>query len=133
MHSPPNQLVNLGYNHIAIEVADVERSVHFYRDILGLRSILRPPFDFPGAWFDFGNKIELHLIGGEPIRSKSSTRSNHFAIEVTNLDAWHSWLMSHQVPIIGRKVRPDGVPQLYACDPDGYIVELTDLSSLPKA
>jgi glyoxylase I family protein len=34
---------------IPIPVADLERSKTFYREVLGLKEIERPPFDFPGA------------------------------------------------------------------------------------
>ena len=49
-------------NHTAIPVADLERSRRFYQQVLGLRPIPRPPFDFPGAWFALGDGPELHLI-----------------------------------------------------------------------
>jgi catechol 2,3-dioxygenase-like lactoylglutathione lyase family enzyme len=44
----------LQLNHVAIHVADVERSVHFYRDVLQLEPLPRPAFKFPGAWFRLG-------------------------------------------------------------------------------
>ena len=50
-------------NHVAIHVADVERSVAFYRDVLRLEPIPRPAFTFPGAWFRLGVDQELHMIG----------------------------------------------------------------------
>jgi len=36
-------------NHVALFVADVSRSSHFYGKLLGLPLIERPAFDFPGA------------------------------------------------------------------------------------
>ena len=54
----------LELNHIALHVADLERSVAFYREVLRLVPIPRPAFDFPGAWFQLGAVQELHLIGG---------------------------------------------------------------------
>ena len=47
-------------NHVAIHVADVERSLVFYRDVLRLEPIPRPAFTFPGAWFQLGIDQELH-------------------------------------------------------------------------
>ncbi len=130
MEFKADALTKIGFNHIALEVLNVERSVQFYRTILGLRPMNRPAFDFPGAWFELGNTIELHLIGGKPLDTKLNTRSNHFAIEVQQLDAWQAWLEQNQVPCLGRKIRPDGALQLYITDPDGYVIELCDLSKI---
>jgi lactoylglutathione lyase len=53
----------LQLNHVALHVADIERSAAFYRDVLKLEPIPRPAFTFPGAWFRLGGDQELHLIG----------------------------------------------------------------------
>ena len=50
-------------NHIAIFVSDLERSSKFYSEIIGLKKIPRPAFDFPGEWFKIGAVQQLHLIG----------------------------------------------------------------------
>ena len=50
-------------NHVALHVADVDKSCAFYRDVLQLEPMPRPNFDFPGAWFRLGADQELHLIG----------------------------------------------------------------------
>ena len=41
-------------NHVALHVANVEKSKDFYINTLKLESIERPAFDFPGAWFRLG-------------------------------------------------------------------------------
>ena len=51
-------------HHVSLPVGDLERSRRFYREVLGLAEIARPPFPFPSAWFRLGDR-ELHLIGGE--------------------------------------------------------------------
>src|SRR5689334_18735483 len=38
-------------HHVSLTVTDLERSRRFYSEILSLREITRPPFNFPGAWF----------------------------------------------------------------------------------
>lgn len=35
-------------HHVSLGVTDLERSRQFYREILGLEEIARPPFNFPG-------------------------------------------------------------------------------------
>ena len=114
-------------NHVAIHVADVERSAAFYRDVLGLQPIPRPAFTFPGAWFQLGIDQELHLIGERKCEVISHNRGNHFALLVDDFDAWENYLTERQVNFAPRRLRPDGALQLYVIDPDGYYVELCTL------
>ena len=117
----------LQLNHVALHVADVERSVAFYRDVLRLTPIPRPAFSFPGAWFQLGVDQELHLIGERTREVISHNRGNHFALLVDDFDAWERYLIEQKVNMAPRRTRPDGALQLYAIDPDGHYVELCTL------
>ena len=125
-------------DHAALLVRDVERSRHFYGQVLGLEEIPRPSnFNFPGAWFLKG-RAEIHLIGeAEPGRvdhlyagtytpdELSRGYDTHLAFEVDDLEEAQRYLKAHDVTIVGGpRPRGDGVMQLYIRDPDGYIVEL---------
>jgi lactoylglutathione lyase len=111
-------------NHVALHVADVDRSAAFYRDVLRLEQIPRPAFSFPGAWFRLGIDQDLHLIGGLDREVDSHNRGNHFALLVDDFDAWEKYLAENHVRFAPRRVRPDGALQLYVIDPDGHYVEL---------
>ncbi len=123
-------------DHIALLVKDVERSCHFYGQVLGMAQIPRPStFNFPGAWFSKAN-FQVHLIGeaeaGRVAKVHPGYRSDeiergygsHVAFEVDDLAAAIQHLQAHDVQILGGpRPRGDGVQQMYVCDPDGYIVE----------
>lgn len=111
-------------NHVAIYVADVEKSIKFYTEILGLKELPRPAFDFPGAWFQLGMEQELHLIGIRTEPVVSGSRSNHFALEVVDLHAWEDHLIQKNATYRPPKPRPDGILQIFLQDPDGYWIEL---------
>jgi len=127
-------------DHTALLVSDVERSRHFYGQLLGLEEVARPAsFDFPGAWFRMGN-TEIHLIGNaesgqvEQVRQSNHRAEElarghhtHFALEVDDhdLDETVRYLQARDIAIVGGpRPRGDGVMQLYIRDPDNYIVEL---------
>jgi len=114
----------LELNHVALHVADVEKSCEFYRDVLKLERMSRPAFTFPGAWFRLGVNQELHLIGerGEPVAS--SNRGNHFALQVGELDSWEQHFQKLGTDFRPRKSRPDGAWQVFLRDPDGHVIEL---------
>jgi lactoylglutathione lyase len=114
-------------NHVALHVADLERSIAFYRDVLLLQPIPRPAFTFPGAWFQLGVDQELHLIGERKQDVVSHNRGNHFALLVDDFDAWERYLTERQVNFAPRRTRPDGALQLYVIDPDGHYIELCTL------
>ena len=82
----------LQLDHVALHVADVDASCRFYRDVLQLKSLPRPAFDFPGAWFRLGSQQELHLIGDRTEAVHSHNRGNHFALMVDDIDAWEAHL-----------------------------------------
>ncbi|HJX30081.1 MAG TPA: VOC family protein [Thermoanaerobaculia bacterium] len=52
-------------HHVSLPVGDLERSRRFYREVLGLEEIARPPFPFPGAWFRLGDR-ELQTAHRKP-------------------------------------------------------------------
>ena len=111
-------------NHVMIRVADLEASIRFYRDVLGLRSIPRPAFDFPGAWFALGNQ-ELHLIGDPGRPAPPNGNAHHFALRIDDTHAARAELERRGwSKFRGPAPRPDGALQLFITDPDGYLIEL---------
>jgi catechol 2,3-dioxygenase-like lactoylglutathione lyase family enzyme len=36
--------------HVAIKTNDLDATVRFYTDVLGLHAVSRPDFGYPGAW-----------------------------------------------------------------------------------
>lgn len=110
-------------NHIALHVADLKASLEFYGGALGLATIPRPAFDFPGEWYQLGESQELHLIAGRVDAPNSGTRGNHFAIGVESIEEAEAFLTERGLSHTPRQTRPDGAFQIYVEDPDGYWIE----------
>ena len=112
-------------NHVAVHVADVPARCEFYETVLQLKSLPRPNFDFPGAWFQLGEVQELHLIGRrEEAVTVAGSRSNHYALLVDDMDEWEDHLKSLNVVYEPRRTRPDGAHQIFLRDPDGHAIEM---------
>jgi glyoxylase I family protein len=123
-------------HHVSLPVGDLDRSRRFYREVLGLREIERPPFDFPGAWFEFGDD-QLHLIVGERSTFRANkgldSRDIHFALRVRSfretLDLLESkgYRTDADDDFARMKVSPHataGFPQIYILDPDRNVIEI---------
>ena len=117
----------LDLNHVALHVQDVAVSCQFYEHVLNLPVLDRPAFNFPGAWFRLGSTQELHLIGERQALVHNHAQGNHFALRVASVPEAAGELLRKNVAFNGPMQRPDGKWQLFLQDPDGYIIELTEL------
>ena len=111
-------------NHFTILTDDVEGTVRFYGDLLGLEPGPRPNLAFPGAWL-YGNGAPiLHVIGG---RQKSELRAgviDHMAFTGRDLAATLAALKSRGIEHECRRQVGSGTWQVFLHDPNGAKVEL---------
>jgi len=111
------------YNHVGIVVRDLEKGKWFYGEVLGLETIPRPPFNFPGHWYQVGPRCQLHLM---VYRETIPDTMRHIALEVVNFEETVQDLRGKRIDIIeGPDKRPDGSDYLFCKDPDGNRVEIT--------
>jgi catechol 2,3-dioxygenase-like lactoylglutathione lyase family enzyme len=124
-------------HHVLVATRDLDRSRHFYRDVLELREIARPAFSFAGAWFQFGGGQHLHLVVHEDATTRANqvldTKDIHFALGMTSYRKTVLWLQSKgyrdDLPdgdLQKMVLRPDSIvgrPQIYIMDPDYNIIE----------
>jgi catechol 2,3-dioxygenase-like lactoylglutathione lyase family enzyme len=136
MSSPPS-LPPIGVksiDHVTLVVKDLARSAAFYVDLLGMRQVERPGFNFPGLWFQAG-ATQIHLIlqheGSGPAGLPAfpppigAGRVFHFAFEVPDCRSAIERLKAAGVHVRGGpSLRPDGYVQTWCHDPDGHVVEL---------
>lgn len=120
--------INPIFDHYSIVVSDIDKSLWFYEEFLQLALLPRPEFNFKGAWLRIGSAHALHLIEDSTyiLPILGGTRQLHFAFRVDHLLEWRSRSIQYGIPLIKDiKCRPDGIPQLFISDPDGYVIELT--------
>src|ERR1700731_684773 len=70
-----------GVHHVAICVADAQKGLAFYRDVLGMTQLARPDLG-RGYWLDAGGQ-QVHLMESDT----QPCGANHFAIRVDDIDA----------------------------------------------
>ena len=81
----------LALHHASLLIADTDRSLAFYRDLLGLAvSADRPDLGFPGAWLEVAEGQQIHLLeldNPDPVdgRAEHGGRDRHVALLVEEL------------------------------------------------
>ena len=107
-------------HHVSINVVDVDDAVAFYRDVLELPVLERPPFDFAGAWFGLGEQ-QLHLI---EVSDFTAPVGQHFAVQVADIDATITVLGGRGVRVSQVSEIPGVCRQAFFADPTGNSIEL---------
>ena len=110
-------------SHIILRVTDMDRSVAFYRDAVGLEVITVSGLF---AFFSAGS-IRLALNIGEPPNPSTATE---IVIEVDDVLATFRDMSAREVPfeVEPRAVTADGSKELHAAhfhDPDGHLWSIT--------
>ena len=124
-----------GIHHITLLVKDLERSVAFYRNVLGMRLVKQTVND--------DDKSARHVIFGDAEGRPGTLvtcleyadldegkvgrgSTHHFALSVESVEelaAWKGYLDGKGIPTTDVLDRED-FKSLYLRDPDGHIVEI---------
>jgi catechol 2,3-dioxygenase-like lactoylglutathione lyase family enzyme len=138
-----------GLNHVGLTVSDLERSIAFYRDTVGMKFGMRTQIQ--GEWFDVlthnrGAEIDvaylslgdfsLQLVqylaaGGDALPLAHHRIGNpHLCIEVEDVDAKRRSVLDQggfgATPIVD--IMGSGIRSFYVADPDGVPVEFLQLA-----
>ena len=140
----------LNIRHTGIVVRDLESSLDFYRDLLGLSvwkrekeegAFIENVVNIPGVCLEWvklkapgGSLVELLQYhshpDSQPLEDQASNRlgCSHIALTVDNLDLIYQQLCEHGSHCKSSpQISPDGkVKMLYCHDPDGTILELVE-------
>ena len=135
--SEPKRMQLTGLHHLTAICRDVDRTIAFYRDLLGL-GILHDGVsdDDPGTrhvWFGTGPGLLISFLHypqmPEGVVGIGST--HHFALAVESadeLEAWRDYLRGHGVQATDVLDRGGAFRSVYVRDPDGHIVEIATRS-----
>jgi catechol 2,3-dioxygenase-like lactoylglutathione lyase family enzyme len=123
-----------GIGHTAYFVENMEASLHFYCEVLGLKKAFEFPRDDGSPWIIYiqvcpGQFIEL-FYGGENKNTQppKSIGYHHLCLEVTDIHAVANHLKGHGVKLDTEpRQGKDTNGQCWACDPDGNRIEFMQI------
>ena len=127
----------LGFEHVGMTSGDLDRTIAFYCDLLGLRLVLRKPSgQGEVAFLDAGGgMLEIFAQPGQTIERARDVLPHeagmrHLTFAFDDVDAIFATLEASGAPIVERP-RPAHHTEMIARvafvrDPDGIIVELIE-------
>jgi glyoxylase I family protein len=107
-----------GIHHITLLCADVERSLAFYRNLLGMRLVKQTVNE--------DDRRARHFFFGDEEGTVGRGSTHHFALAVESeaeLAAWRDYLVSRGISVTDVLDRTL-FKSIYLRDPDGHIVEI---------
>jgi catechol 2,3-dioxygenase-like lactoylglutathione lyase family enzyme len=117
----------IGHAHTCFTVSDLEESLTFYRDKLGLAEA----FDFKresgeryGVYLHLGGRNFIELFEGELQESAEGQSFRHICLEVDDIDGTVADLEAKDVEVSAPKLGRDQSWQAWITDPDGNRIEL---------
>ena len=113
-----------GMNHFTILTDDVDGTLDFYDELLGLTAGPRPNFDFPGAWLYAGGAPILHVIGGRPKSELKPGVIDHMAFTGRDLSGTLAKLKARGIEHTCRRQVGSGTWQVFLHDLNGAKVEI---------
>jgi catechol 2,3-dioxygenase-like lactoylglutathione lyase family enzyme len=124
-----------GFNHVSVVAHDLERSVRFYAEVLGMEKIPTYTFAFPVQYLRLGD-LQLHLFQ----RDADAPVYAHIAVDVDDFEG--AYERARDLAILDAESfnsdiyeLPDGSVQMYVRDPAGNLVEFDwpDVGTLDRS
>ncbi|KAK9843531.1 hypothetical protein WJX81_007638 [Elliptochloris bilobata] len=126
-------LVIHGVHHVGLLIADLERSLKFYRDVLGLEvNSCRPNNKLPyrGTWLQIGHD-QIHLMelpNPDPTdveqRPQHGGRDRHFCVGVESVAPLAARLEAAGIPFTRSM---SGRAAIFFRDPDANVLEVAEV------
>jgi catechol 2,3-dioxygenase-like lactoylglutathione lyase family enzyme len=108
--------------HICIHTNNLDETVHFYTEVLGLEKgfeFVRDGAPF-GYYIKLGERTFIEVFQGDP---GVVGNINHMAIEVEDMDGLIARIKDHGLEIGEKKLGADHAWQVWMTDPNGIRIE----------
>ena len=137
----------LHLQHFLIQPKDLDETVTWWCDVLGLEEGPHPDFGFPVKWLYIGSTDVVHMTPGGSRTSEArknylgqqstavhgSGVVDHIAFRCTELEKMREHLRSMSIEFQERRIDGNPLYQLFLLDPNGVKVELNfDISEVSQ-
>jgi len=102
----------------------IEKTMEFYRDILGIVPGFRPAFNLQGYWLYSGENPIIHLTAKEDREQNGDRFFHHIALRYNNCDEVINRLSRSGIEYRKLEANSVGEIQVTVIDPAGNLIEL---------
>jgi catechol 2,3-dioxygenase-like lactoylglutathione lyase family enzyme len=131
-----------GLLHVLVKTNDLQKTLVFYKKILGLREAQRPPFGFPGAWLGCptpNGELVIHVWAGGPgmgpegVSPYGTATIDHVSLSAVGYKGFRDRFQRYGLDWREFVIPNTTLFQLFVYDPSGVQIELTfDLGAEPS-
>jgi len=126
--------VTFRLDHIALLVRDLDESVAFLTQVLGLTEGVNPMGGAHIRWIEIGDGRRFHVQAGD-ISKVHVEKQTHFALSASDFDAVLARFRAENIAFTDMagtpgaiNTRPDGMRAVFLHDPNGYWFEVNDFT-----
>ncbi len=124
-------MFDFSFMHTCIRVLDLEKSIKFYEEALGMHIAVRKDFEtFSLVYMTDDNKtheLELTYNVGKEEPYELGTGYSHIALNVSNIEKVHAFHTEKGYEVTPlKKISADSNSIYFITDPDGYKIELIE-------
>ncbi|MBT7956213.1 MAG: hypothetical protein HN731_13545 [Rhodospirillaceae bacterium] len=117
-------------HHVAMATADLETTIKFYTEIVGLKAGPTPSSSRPLQWMYAGDNPVLHIY--QPNEQRADVDNDaygvaHFALHIADFDQAKAHLDQHGIDYGVNIMESRNARQLFFDGPDGVRIELIEL------
>ena len=118
----------LGFEHVGIQIADIDRSITFYQEVVGLELLdqfIHTDGKMKLAFLGVENQIIVELIEGYNPNLPDEGKVHHIAFKVDNIEAEKKRLQDANVEWIFEDITvlPNGAKYIFFRGPDKEWIE----------
>ncbi len=121
-------MFDFSFMHTCIRVLDLEKSIKFYEEALGLHIVSRKDFETFSLVYladkDHNHEIELTYNVGQETPYELGTGYSHIAFNVTDIEKAHKFHEDKGYTVTPIKKITNSI--YFVTDPDGYKIELIE-------
>jgi lactoylglutathione lyase len=117
------------YRHTTLHVADLEKSLQFYQEIVGLPLQVRIPAgpDTEIAFLGITGETAVELIAQKGATQAEHTKDFSLGFEVESIEAQIEFLKSKGIPMDSEVTSPNPKTRFfYILDPDGFRIQFVE-------
>lgn len=120
------------FNHLALAVKDVQKSISFYQNLFHFQEIINTASGSKTRWLALGEGKELHIIP-RPDAEVKTVKAVHFTLTTADVEAFVVELEKLDIDYYDWRgaankiyIRDDSIKQVNFQDPNGYWVEVNN-------